>query len=120
MARVAAGAIAVGLFPLLGEGGSLIVIGAVFVLWTPVLPAWIGNEPEIRLRFVEGARAEEWPRTIAWGGVEEPVDVVRSALVERDGTRLRAFRLSMADGSTVDVERGETEVDWRLVREAED
>jgi MFS family permease len=120
MARVAAGAIAVGLFPVLGEGGSLIVIGAVFVLWTPVLPAWIGHVPEIRLRFVEGARAEEWPRTIEWGGVEEPVEVVRSALVERDGARLRAFRLSMADGSTVDVERADADGAWRLVREAED
>jgi MFS family permease len=120
MARVVAGAIAVGLFPILGEAGSLVAIGTVFILWTPVLPAWIGRVPEIDLRFVEGARAEEWPRTIEWGGVEEPVDVVRSALVERDGIRLRAFRLSMADGSTVDVERAESDEQWRLVREAED
>ena len=120
MARVVAAALAVGLFPVLGDAGSLIAIGLVFVLWTPVLPAWIGRVPEIRLRFAEGARAEEWPRTIEWGGVEEPVEVVSSGLVERDGARLRAFRLSMEDGSTVDVERSESDDRWHLIREAED
>lgn len=120
MARVVAGAMAVAMFPRLGDEGSLVVIGLAFVLWTPALPAWIGRVPEIRLRFVEDGRAEEWPRTIEWGGVEEPVAVLRSGVVERNGIRLRSFRLSMADGSTVDVERAETEDRWRLVREAED
>jgi MFS family permease len=125
MARVVAGAIAVGLFPgddpsALREAGSLIAIGAVFALYTPILPAWIGRVPEVRLRFTEGAKAEEWPRTIDWGGVEETVEVVRSGVVERDGVRLRAFRLSLADGSTVEVERPEPDGDWRIVREAED
>lgn len=125
MARVVAGAIAVGMFPTDGPSDlrvavSLIAIGAAFALWTPVLPAWIGREPEIRLRFAEGAKAEEWPRTIEWGGVTEGVEVVRSGLVERDGARLRTFRLSLADGSTVEVERPEPNGDWRIVREAED
>jgi MFS family permease len=120
MARVAAGAIAISMFPLLGDEGSLLMIGLVFVLWTPALPAWIGRVPEITLRFAEGARAEEWPRTIGWGGVEEPVEVVRSGLVERDGTRIRAFRLSLADGSLVDVEGVDTGGGWHIVREAED
>ncbi len=120
MARVAAGALAIVMFPLLGDEGALLMIGVVFLLWTPVLPAWIGRVPEIRIRFVEGARAEEWPRTIEWGGVEEPVEVLTTGLVERDGARFRAFRLSLADGSTVDVERAEPDGDWRIVREAED
>jgi MFS family permease len=125
MARVVAGAIAVGLFPgdppsATREAGSLIAIGVVFVLFTPVLPAWIGRVPEIALRFVSGAKAEEWPRSIEWGGVQEPVEVVRSELIERDGSRLRAFRLALEDGSTVDVERAEPAGEWRIVREAED
>jgi hypothetical protein len=125
MARVVAGGIAVMLFPgdapsALREAGSLVAIGAVFVLFTPALPAWIGRVPEITLRFVSGAKAEEWPRSIEWGGVQEPVEVVRSGLVEREGTRFRAFRLALEDGSTLDVERAEPDGDWRIVREAED
>jgi hypothetical protein len=81
---------------------------------------WIGRVPEITLRFVSGAKAEEWPRSIEWGGVQEPVEVVRSGLVEREGTRFRAFRLALEDGSTLDVERAEPDGDWRIVREAED
>ena len=49
-----------------------------FLLWTPVLPRWIGRTPEIVIRFSEGAKAEEWPRALCVGGVEEPVEVVRS------------------------------------------
>ena len=70
-----------------------------------------------RLRFAEGARAEEWPRTVVWGGVEEPVDVVRSALDERDGVRTRRFRLALADGTVLDVSRDEPGGDWRIDRE---
>ena len=73
--------------------------------------------PEIRLRFVEGASAEEWPRAVVWGGVEEPVDVLRSALDEREGVRVRRFRLSLEDGTVIDVSRDEPDGDWRIDRE---
>lgn len=120
LARVIAGALSIGMVAALGLRGSLLVVGIVYAAWTPVLPLWVRRVPEIRIRFAEGARAEEWPRTIIWGGVEEPVEVVRSGLVEREGRRLRAFRLSLADGSVIEVEQAEPSGEWTLVREAED
>jgi hypothetical protein len=94
LARVIAAAVAIPMLPHVGVSGSVAVVGILFLLWTPVLPRWIGGKPPIVLRFAEGAKAEEWPRGIVWGGVEEPVDVVRSWNEERDGVRMRRFRLS--------------------------
>jgi MFS family permease len=117
VARLAAAVLAVPLLPAVGEQGSAALVGVAFLLWVPVLPRWLARAPEIRLRFVEGARAEEWPRGVVWGGVEEPVEVVRSSLEERDGMRVRGFRLSLADGTVLDVSREEPDGDWRIDRE---
>jgi MFS family permease len=119
LSRLIAAALAIPLLPMLGVEGSVALTGLVFVLWTPVLPAWLRRAPEIRLLFAEGERAEEWPRSVAWGGVDEPVTVLRSALVERDGTRMRTFRLELADGSILDVTRVEPDGDWKIERERE-
>ena len=82
-------------------------------------PAGSDGRREIVIRFSEGAKAEEWPRALAWGGVEEPVEVVRSWNEERDGVRLRRFRLALQDGSVLDVSRVEPDGTWRIDREAE-
>ncbi len=117
VARLLAAVVAILLLPALGEQGTAALIGVVFLLWVPVLPRWLARAPEIRLRFSEGARAEEWPRTIVWGWVEEPVDVLRTALEERDGIRTRRFRLALADGTVIDVSRDEPDGQWRIDRE---
>ena len=57
------------------------------------------------------------PSAVAWGGVEEPVEVIRSALDERDGIRVRRFRLRLADGTVLDVSRDLPDGDWRIDRE---
>jgi MFS family permease len=120
LARVAAGALAIWLIEPLGDGGTIALVGVVFLAWSPALPALVRGIPAFSVRFAEGARAEEWPRAIVWGGVEEEVEVLRSALVDQDGRRLRTFRLALADGSVVDVAKPEPDGEWRLVREAED
>jgi hypothetical protein len=117
LARVLAAAIAIPLFPALGTAWTLAVIGLAFVAWTPVLPRWIAHAPEILLRFHEAGRAEAWPLSIQWGGVEETVEVERSWLDERDGLRLRCFRLTLADGTKLDVSRPEPDGEWRIDRE---
>jgi MFS family permease len=117
LARLTAALLAIPLLPALGVQGSAALVGVAFLLWVPVLPRWLARAPEIRLRFAEGAKAEEWPRTVVWGGVEEPVNVVRSALDERDGVRTRRFRLALADGTVLDVSRDEPDGDWRIDRE---
>ena len=119
MARLIAAAIAIPLLPAIGVSGSVAVAGIAFLLWAPVLPRWIGRIPEIEIRFYAGARAEEWPRAIMWGGVEEPVEVVRSSHEERDGVRMVRYRLSLQDGTVLDVGRAEPKGAWRIERESE-
>jgi MFS family permease len=116
VARLTAALLAVPLLPAVGEQGTAAIVGVAFVLWAPVLPRWLARSPEIRLRFSEGERTDE-PRTVLWGGVEEPVEVVRSSLDERDGVRVRRYRLALADGTVLDVERDEPDGDWRIERE---
>lgn len=120
LARTLAAAIAIPLFPALGTAGSVAVVGVAFLLWVPVLPRWIGRQPEIELVFYEGARAEEWPRALRWGAAEEPVEVIRSWLVESDGERRRSFRLQVQDGTLLDVSAAEAGGQWRIDREKED
>jgi MFS family permease len=117
VARLAAALLAVPLLPAVGEQGAAAIVGIAFLLWVPVLPRWLARAPEIRLRFTEGGRAEEWPLAVIWGGVEEPVEVVRSALDERDGVLVRRFRLALADGTVLDVAREEPDGEWRIERE---
>jgi MFS family permease len=117
LARVIAAALAIPMIPNLGVEGSLLVVGAVFLLWAPVVGRWFGKAPELEIRFVAGGRADESPRAIAWGGAEEPVELVRTWREERDGQRRLAFRLALADGTQLDVSRPEPDGPWRLDRE---
>jgi MFS family permease len=92
------------------------IIGVLFVIWPPVLLAWVRRPRYVRVRFVEGGRAEETPRALVVGGEEEPVELVSSSLVERDGQRLRRFRLRGAE-ETFDVTSVEGGTRWRVERE---
>ncbi len=117
LSRVVAAFLAIPMLPALGPGWSVALIGLVFLLWTPVLPRWVRRAPELVVRFYEGVRAEEWPRAVVWGGVEEAVEVRRSWLEERNGTRMSCFRLAMEDGTVIEVSRAEGMRGWRLDRE---
>jgi predicted MFS family arabinose efflux permease len=119
MARVIAAALAIWMIPRLGRGGSLAAVGISFLLFAPVVGRWYGSEPELRIRFYAGGRADEAPRSIVWGGAEEPVEVVRTWREERDGERRLAFRLAMGDGTELDVSRSEPDGRWRLDREGD-
>ena len=116
-ARIAAALVAIPLFKSVSPAWTSAIVGVAFVCWTPALPRWIEKVPEIRLRFVEGARAQEWPRAVLWGGVEEQVEVERSWLDERDEVRRRRFRLRLQDGTRLDVSQLEPEGPWRLDEE---
>jgi hypothetical protein len=94
-------------------------VGVVFILWSPVLPRWIGRIPELSLRFYEGGRAEEEPRAIVWGGVEETVEVERRSLEETDGVRRTRYRLRMLDGTAIEVSKVQPDGAWTLERELE-
>jgi len=108
LSRVLAAALAIPLFPKLGDAGTVALVGLVFVLWTPVLPRWIGRVPDVDLRFAPGT---DRPTGIVWGGVEEAVEVLDAW--EREGRR--GYRLALADGSVVDV--AGVPGDWHRERE---
>jgi len=117
LSRVVATFLAIPLRAAFGEAGSVAIVGAMFVLWSPVLPRWIGRVPELTLRFYEGARAEEEPRALVWGGVEESVEVERRSLEETDGVRRTRYRLRLKDGTVLDVAKVEPDGTWTLERE---
>ncbi len=117
LSRVAAAFLAIPLLNAFGEAWAVAIVGVVFILWSPVLPRWIGRIPELSLRFYEGARAEEEPRAIVWGGVEETVEVERRSLEETDGVRRTRYRLRMQDGTTIEVSKVEPDGVWTLERE---
>ncbi len=117
VSRVLAAFVAIPLVPTLGESWTVALIGAAFLLYAPVLPRRLARVPEIALRFYEGARAEEVPRAVVWGGVEERVEVEREWLEERDGERRRSFRLALEDGTVLQVSRPEPDGDWSVDRE---
>ncbi len=119
MARVVAGALAIWMIPGLGRAGTLAAVGVAFLLWVPVIGRWYGREPELTIRFYAGGRADEEPRSIVWGGVEEPVEVITTWREERDSERRLAFRLALLDGTELDVSRLEPHGPWRLDREAD-
>jgi MFS family permease len=119
VSRLVAAALAVPLLPAVGAEWSVAITGLVFLAWTPVVPRWIAGTRGPEIRFYEGARAEEWPRSIVRGGVEEGVEVVRSWREERDGVRLACFRLALQDGTVLDVSKPEGEQRWRIDRELE-
>jgi MFS family permease len=114
VSRVVAAFIAIPMLHSLSPGVSVAIIGAAFLLWAPVLPRWIARTPELVIRFYEGAKAEEWPRAVRWGGVEERVEVQRSWLEERDGKRLACYRLALEDGTIIEVSRPEGAEAWHL------
>jgi len=116
-ARLVAAAIVIPMVPSLGTRGTVATVGILFILWAPVLPRWIGGVPVIRPIFVEGARAEEWPRAIRWGAAEEPVEVLRSWIDERADGRRRCFRIRLGDGSVLDIGRPEPDGTWTIDRE---
>ena len=117
LSRVVAAFLAIPMLNAFGEAWSVAIVGVVFLMWSPVLPRWIGRIPEITLRFYAGGRADEEPRAIVWGGVEEAVEVERRALEETDGIRRTRYRLRMQDGTTVEVSRVEPAGAWTLERE---
>jgi predicted MFS family arabinose efflux permease len=117
LARVVAAALAIPMIPRLGVDGSLAAVGIVFLLWAPVGRRWYGKAPDLTIRFYAGGRADETPRSIVWGGVEEPVELIRTWRDERDGERRLAFRLALEDGTLLDVSRTEPDGAWRLDRE---
>ena len=117
LSRVAAAFLAIPLLNAFGEAWAVAIIGVVFILWSPVLPRWIGRVPEVSIRFYEGGRAEEEPRAVVWGGVEEPVEVERRSLDETDGIRRMRYRLRMLDGTVIEVSRVEPDGAWALERE---
>ena len=102
MARLAAALLAIPLLAWVHARGAAAFIGAVFLLWAPVLPAWLRHAPMIRLRFDEG---EERPRaTVVGRGRGAGAGACRRDRRTVRGAP-RTLRLALADGTVMDVSR---------------
>ena len=120
VARIIAAALVIPLVPAVGTHGTVALVSLLFITWAPVLPRWIGGIADVRIVFSEGARAEEWPRTVRWGAAEESVEVIKAWLEERSGERRRCFRLALRDGSVLDISRPEQGGLWTIDRERDE
>ena len=85
-----------------------------FLACIPLLPRWIRDAPEIELVAAEGGP----PHAVRWGGVEEPVEVLRAWVEDGAEGRSDHLRLQLLDGSVIDLRAGPDRV-WRLDRERE-
>jgi MFS family permease len=117
LARVVAAALAIILLRALTVTTVVAGAGLVLVLWIPVIRWWLARSTSLTVRMYAGGRADEVPRTVELGGVEETVEVERSWREERAGTRLLCFRLRLHDGTRIEVSRSEADDRWRLDRE---
>lgn len=121
--RVLAALAAVVLVPHVSTGWLVAGVGLAYLLWTPVLPWWVRRPRWAAIGFHEGSRAEEVPRTLEVAGERVPVEVLRSALEERAGVRLRRYRLRTPDGDVLDVAEaptppgGSDRSRWRIERD---
>jgi MFS family permease len=120
LARLAAALLAVLLLPTIGERGAAALVGVSFLLWVPVLPRWLRRVPEIRLRFEGDERPDAVPNAVVWGGVEEPVTVLRRWAALQEGQQRSGFRLGLADGTELEVSHDEPRGPWRIDREGTD
>jgi MFS family permease len=107
IARLVAALIAVALFPVMSSGTTLIVVGLVFLAWTPVLPWLVARRAQIDLRMNDAGL----PISLHWGAASEPVTVLEASAL--------GYRLALEDGSVIDVRRANGAPGWRVLRERE-
>jgi MFS family permease len=107
IARLIAAALAIVMIPTLSPSATMVVVGVVFVAWTPVLPAIVSRRPQIDLRMNEAGL----PIGLQWGATHEPVTVLQ----END----LGYRLELQDGSVIDVVRADRRPGWTVLRERE-
>lgn len=116
MARVVAALVAIPLVPRLSTGWLVALVGLLYLAWTPVLPWWVRRRAAVGVRFYSGGRADEVPRAVSIAGEVEEVELLRSWTEERDGSRLRRFRVQASDGSVLDISGDGRGGPWRLER----
>ena len=107
LARIVAAVIAVLTFPVLTPAAMMVVVGIVFLLWSPVLPWLVSHRPQIDLRMNEAGV----PMSLRWGAAEEPVTVLAASAL--------GYRLELEDGSVIDVRKATRAPGWIVLRERE-
>ena len=107
VARLIAAALAIVMIPAMSPSATMVVVGAVFIAWTPVLPAIVSHRPQIDLQL----DADGVPGALQWGATHEPVVVLAANAL--------GYRLELEDGSVIDVRRAERRPGWTVLRERE-
>jgi MFS family permease len=114
-AFVIAGLIPTALRPALGDVGVILLTGGLALATAAYLYSRASRIPEtIEVRSYAGARSDETPREVILAGETFTVEEVERAWhEERNGERLRVFRLRLSGGRRVQVSLGDT---WQLDR----
>jgi MFS family permease len=104
---VLAALVATVLRPVLGDLGIIFLTAGLYFLGAALLVVWRRSlEHEIEVRAYAGGRADETPLQILWDGRPLQVDdVERSWQEDRDGHRLRCFRVKLSDGRRIEISR---------------
>jgi MFS family permease len=112
-AFVVAGLIPTALRPALGDVGVILLTGGLALATAIYLASRATRIPDvIEVRSYAGSRGDETPREVVLDGETLAVEEVERAWQEdRDGTRLRVFRLRLAGGTRVQISLGES---WQL------
>lgn len=115
-AFVVAGLIPTALRGALGDLGVILLTAGLAVITAGALALWRRRVPEpVDVRSYAGSRGDETPREVVIRGTTLAVEEVEGAWQEeRDGRRLRCFRLRLEGGRRVQISLGET---WSLDRE---
>src|SRR5205823_6664589 len=112
-----AAGLAIVLVPHVSTGWLLGGAGLLYLLWTTVLPAWVRRPQFVEVRFYAGGRGDEVPRSIAFAGEEDRIEVVRSITEERNGVRRRRFQVRTTQGERLElVAEDEPAARWRIER----
>jgi MFS family permease len=107
MARIVAAMLAIVLFATLAPETTVVLVGVLFLAWTPVLPAIVRSRPQIELELDPVGM----PVALNWGAAHEPAQVLAVSDL--------GYRLQLQDGSVIDVRRATGAPGWVVLRERE-
>ncbi|MFL5799296.1 MAG: MFS transporter [Actinomycetota bacterium] len=118
MARVLAALLAIAIVDEPHAGLEIALIGAAFLLYSPVLPHWLRRTSSLEVRTYSGGRADDEVRSIVLGGEESQVEVEKTWHEQRGAEPLLCFRLRLEDGTRIEISRPQdSSAGWRLDRE---
>lgn len=115
--RVVAAGLAILLIPHVSVRWLVAGVGVAYLAWSPVPGRWVRRPRWATVRQYAGGRADEVPRAVVIGGEQLDVQLVRTALEERNGVRQDRLVVRTTDGVQLELVRRGADRRWRIERE---